>query len=726
MGYVTTAILAASLVASAGARAQGSPGRVHVRSARVESVGGAPRLLLNDRVTQPFAFFYNTDVGHDRADEYLRTQVTMSAAAGVHVYSLPLRCPREADGVTPNCAWAESLLERFIRVDEQALFLLRVYPGPDPSWREWKGIDEGEFEWYLDGTHSTTNLSMAADIAGEPADRDLADIVRHFEHSPYADRIILYHPGCLAHENFPACYREKGPDVSPASTRHFREWLRGLYVTDDALRSAWGRNDVSLDTAEVPRCAPGRFPMHTSSGAPIETFYSLPEERDWVDFSAYTSDLVSDRLLSLARAARTASEGRKLVGLFYGYTFELCGSLGGHFRLSRLLSSPDVDVLASPYSYADRQPGGAGNFMSPADSIAAHGKLWMNEDDTRTSLADMSVVGGWALFDETVTDLPRTIGVLDRNVASAMVHRAGAWWMDLTASNAFGSESLWAMLRRRLDGQLANGIAEGPMRPDVALIVDEQSKHWVRSDWDANYWTLIQLRDQCAKTGASVGYYLLDDFVSGLVPVCKAYVFANAFALSESRVTRLQERLRREGSTAIWIYAPGLLGDGGADASATARLVGMDIVREDGAQGSEGVGALVGERWGVPLVVHPRLVVSGGPAEVLGRYVSDGHVSTARTSEPGYTSVFVGDLSTSVALLRALVRDAGAHLYTQHEEVVLADGHTVVVHSGPGGDVRITPVPGTMLRALDADDVSFAESSVLPFAPGQTRWFVRE
>jgi len=28
--------------------------------------------------------------------------------------------------------------------------------------------------------------------------------------------------------------------------------------------------------------------------------------------------------------------------------------------------------------------GGAGSFMSPIDSVIAHGKLWFNEDDTRT------------------------------------------------------------------------------------------------------------------------------------------------------------------------------------------------------------------------------------------------------------------------------------------------------------------------------------------------------
>lgn len=716
----------AVLVGQSAPGASAIPERIVVESARIDAIDGVPRLTVNGQPLQPFAFFYNTDVDHAKAADYLATQVRMASEAGIHIHSLPVRCPRLGDGVTPNIEWAESLLERFVRIDDRAMFLMRIYPGPDQGWREWPEIDPDQFEAYLDGTRSATQLSMAADLAWGGGDRDLADIVTRLEAGRFGDRILLYHPGCLAHENFPASYREKGPDVSPANTRRFRAWLRERYATDAALREAWGRPEVTLDTAEAPRCDPARFPMHTARGGPVDVFYGLPGERDWVDFSAYTSDLVSERLLRQARVVREATGGRKLVGLFYGYTWELCGSLGGHFRLDRLLASPDVDVLASPYSYADRQPGGAGNFMSPVDSIALHGKLWMNEDDTRTSLADMSVAGDWAFFEETAVDLPRTQGILDRNVSSAVLHRAGTWWMDLTASNAFGSADLWSMLHDRLVEANALGLGQAPLAPDVALIVDERSKHFVKSDWDANWWSLAELRDKTAKTGVSLGYYLLSDFLSGAVPRCKAYVFPNSFAMTDEESAIARERLARERATAIWLYAPALLRRGVCDPAATSALTGMEVARADGIAGSAGEGRLAGQAWGAGVHLSPRLVVTDEGAEVLGRYGSDGRVSAARTLGDGYPSVLLGDLSQSTAVLRALLREAGAHVYTEGDEVVLADDRIVAVHSGPGGEVTVTPRPGTRLRPLEGGSRAFATPTSVSFEPGQTMWFAVE
>ena len=46
-----------------------------------------------------------------------------------------------ADGIIPNYAYADGLLDRFIAVDPQAMFLVRIYPGEMHAfhafvWRE--------------------------------------------------------------------------------------------------------------------------------------------------------------------------------------------------------------------------------------------------------------------------------------------------------------------------------------------------------------------------------------------------------------------------------------------------------------------------------------------------------------------------------------------------------------------------------------------------------------
>ena len=695
-----------------------------VSQARVAFSGGVPRLTLNGRPTLPLVFFFNTDPGNAKNRQYLAEQVRLAAGAGVHLYSLPLRCPRLPDGVTPNYAWSDGLLDAFIQADPQATFILRLYPGPQRSWREWAQIPESEFAHFADGSRG--QVSLASDWFWGPTDQDLAALIRRYEASPYGPRLLGYHPGGPDSEMFHDSYREKGPDYSPANQRRFRLWLSRRYPDDLALQQAWANPQVTLATAGIPTFPPGRFPMHGVSGEEtVRFFYDLPAERDWVDFSAYANELVAERIETWAELIKRETGGRKLVVFFYGYTFELPGSFSGHYCLQRVLACPQVDVLVSPYSYHERGPGGPGSFMSPVDSVTAHGKLWLNEDDTRTSLLDLSQIPGqWLLFDQPAASLPATLGLLERNFAAILTHRAGTWWMDLMAAGAFNHPALWDMLQARAGLYAELYRHPTPYRPQVALIVDERSKLYVKSDWDANYLTLVRLRDEAARSGAAVGYYTLDDFTAGLVPRCPVYLFPNSFCLDAGQVRRLRSRLDREQATAIWLYAPGYLSPAGPDLAQASRLAGLQLAVQDGLQGSRGEGLLARLAWGAGVRVSPRLVVSDERAVPLGRYRADGLVSAAMVQAGRHRSVFLGDMEVSRQVLARLFASAGAHLWTRGGEVVHTDGSILAVHSGRAGLVRIYLPPGTRAEPLQARLARRQASLLLArFEAGETCWF---
>ena len=71
--------------------------------------------------------------------------------------------------------------------------------------------------------------------------------------------------------------------------------------------------------------------------------------------------------------------------------FELAGvrlAGGGHLAITEVLNSPDVDAIMSPYQYETlvRQPAGTLLPHGVFDSPWLHKKLYIVEDDTRTSL----------------------------------------------------------------------------------------------------------------------------------------------------------------------------------------------------------------------------------------------------------------------------------------------------------------------------------------------------
>ncbi|HJN16425.1 MAG TPA: hypothetical protein QGH10_13060, partial [Armatimonadota bacterium] len=318
-----------------------------------------------------------------------------------------------------------------------------------------------------------------------------------------------------------------------------------------------------------------------------------------------------------------------------------------------------------------------------------HGKLWFNEDDTRTSVSYLKdSPTNINLWDELLADVDSDLAVLDRNFGSIMTHRAATWWMDLIAGGQFQAPEMWAMLRERI--KLYQEIYDDPTAdaPEAALIVDEDSKLHVKDDWDANWWMMYKLRDDIAKAGTSVGYYALADFIEGVVPECKAYVFANAFALSEAQAAAIRERLDAEEATAIWIYAPGFIG------GRVEELTGISVEVGEGTLGSEGEGMLAGESWGAPLTVTPRLSPTSG--EALGHYRDGGPTSAARTAR----DVLLGDLGPTPSVLRKLLETAGCHIWTRNNEVVLTDGQFLIVHSAEEGPVDISAPQGVTLEPL--------------------------
>jgi len=710
-------LLPACLLPRLGAGAPaGGPG---VEEARVAVEGGVPRLMLDGRPTVPFIFFYNTDIGGPERDHLLPAQVALARDAGCHIYSLPLRVPRLPDSDLPNFDWPDRLLDRFIAVDPDALFLVRVYPGPNQTWKLWAQFPSDEVAAYADGSPGA-NPSLASPTYQRRFAEDLRAIIRHYEGSPYGRRIIAYQPGGPEHEMFGDQYRERGPDLSPVNQQGFRRWLKRRYGAEAALKQAWQRPEVTLATATIPVPEAGRFPMH-GEAEPIRVFYDLPVQRDWVDFSGYANDLAADCILAWARLIKEETGGRRLSAFFYGYTMELVGSFSGHYAAQRVLECPDVDILAGPCSYTDRRAGAPPSFMSLVDSIAAHGKLWFNEDDMRTSfMAPALLPAGGHAFNQPITtrDREETLAVLDRNFAAIQLHRAGTWWMDLMSAGAFSDPSAWRMLSRRLKSYRRQLDRPTPYRAEVAIVVDERSKEFVRSDWDACHFLML-LRTAAGKCGLPVAWYALNDVISGVAPPCRVYVFASAFQLDDAPRRALARRLRSAGATAIWVYASGVLGPDGPDARRAGHLVGMDVAIHRGKQGSEGCGILTGETWGTDREIVPRLVVEDTAAEPLGHYRSDGLVSTARLGR----NVFVGDAVLTPDLLRKLFAAAGAHVWATGGEVIQCDGRLLCVHAAEAGEHRVSLPPGVEAQAIEADVARVeGDAVVLRFPRDATQW----
>jgi hypothetical protein len=707
-----------------------------VQSAKVDNSTGVPRLQINGQPVPPLLFFYNTQ-GVEGL-QYLAPQMQKAMAAGIHIYSFnfyhwpwdPGTAAQPADFST-----SDQEMDQLLKSDPQAVFLLRIPVVPPTNWSGWANYAQWgktEDNQYLDGTSAP--ISIASDVYFQGFLAGVTLAIQHYEASSYAPHILGYHiTGQNTGEWFPANYREEGLDYSAANAAAFRSWLQQKYGTDQSFSAAWGRS-VTIAAAPIPIPPAGRFPIKgASKGDSVLAFYSLPSQQDWVDYSDYVSDEISGRVLAIAHTVRIATAGKRLVAFFYGYIYDLPGSMNGHLRLDEIMASPDIDILGSPISYdplTDRLAGGAGGSMSARDSVALHGKLWMNEDDLFTYLCSNLPNPNYN-GNLPTTDFFETYNVLLRNLASTMIHRGGTWWMDLNATGCFNDSGLWtAMSQYGLP--LYNEVYAKPTayHPEVAVLTDERSVIYQDSDWDFMQEPRTLLRNAIAKAGASVGYYDLSDFLSGVLPPTKVYVFVNAFSLSDDQITAIRTRLQAEGATAIWQYAAGYLGPAGPDVTRCQTLTGIQLAVSAGYSGSNGISTMTGIDWGWDwnvkwTVLSPRLVVTDPAATPLGRYWSDNAISTASKRVNGFNSVFAGDVGWNTQMLVQLLTNAGVHIWTTGDDVIHTDGAYLVVHAGTAGKQNISLPAGVTASSLSGTvlatspqplEVTFSEV-------GETQWF---
>ena len=365
------------------------------------------------------------------------------------------------------------------------------------------------------------------------------------------------------------------------------------------------------------------------------------------------------------KAVKDATEGRKLVVCFYGYLFELASmprglQQSGHLATSRLLDSPNVDVLCAPISYARSRAGRNRGFYGPVDSVGLRGKLWANEDDTRTFRTGAGMVDyrrslhvALMSYGQGAASAAETRAMHERNFAHVLTRGASCWWMDLMGEGWLDDVSTWkhlGRLKRVYDSLIGDACT---YRPEIAVIVDEKSCFYLsQSPAPINPSLLRTMRSSLYRIGAPCGFYLLDDLVSGRIPDAKMTVFLNCFAMTHEERVAVRRQCAKD--MCVFFYANGFI-DETADVRNVEKLLGvplkMSLKKMPGrVKPTEDplVDGIVG--FGTDDAISPVFVLDEKRVEkrpevrVLGRYGEDGPSGAWIRDGKTFSSVYLGTL----------------------------------------------------------------------------------
>jgi len=689
-------------------------GRPALLTAEIGPHNGAPALFLNGRPAFPGMYWVMApEPGRwDYADHARR-----NAGAGIHIYAFDVGKGREwiSPGTGPSQPYDFSTVEarfgRILEADPQALFHLRIHlETGHADW--WEKAYPGECEITSEGKRN--GQSFASTIWREQVKDFLAAYLDAIGRAGLTGRLLAGQVGA-GHtgewvKGESSMYWPCG-DYSEPMRRHFRDWLRRKYQDDTAVfQEAWGTRRASFDTAEVPAA-------EAQLGARRYTFRDPRLERNVIDYYECLAGLCADCVIDFCGAVKRATQRQKLAGAFYGYLLELAWNGGffkerpdsdystyqrsGHLGLARVLRSPDVDFLVSPYSYGFRGLGGDGPSMIPAESARLHGKLVLIEDDTRTHADPADANYGQA------RNLSESSAILKRNFAGAAARGQGIWWAGWKTDTAREPAFLGLLKSFQRLGTFTLALDRRPAS-EIAVVIDDESIYYesVKNSLDLSLifeqrlWGLPRL-------GAPFDTCLLDDLLEKGCPPYKLYVFLNPFRLDGGRRAALKKIVRRDRRLALWIYAPGLI---------------LDDLSLENMQDLTGIRFGMGEQpwgphvhltdfghpitrglahdlsWGTDAKLAPLFHVDDPGARELGQVVySQGNCKPgfAVKDFPEWSSVYSAAPNLPASVLRGIARHAGVHIYSGAGDVLYASRQLLGVHTAAGGG-RVFRLPAAV------------------------------
>jgi hypothetical protein len=679
--------------------------------AHIADHNGTPTLLLDNQPTFPAALWVSPPLPDGHPDPDL---IRSSAKAGIDLYAFDVgvvgthpewRGPRHDSPGHFDFTTVEARFGRMLELNPDARFHLRIQleMGREAG-RWWRERHPEECELDSDG-HRTTQ-SFASSTWRAQAVEFLQAYIAHIQGLGLGDRILAYQTGA-GHtgewvKGLTAMRSACGDYSEPMQTR-FRRWLRDTYSGDiAALREAWTDREATFESAKVPEAEAQLCALNGAFRDPVR-------EGRVVDYYRNLAGLCADLIVTFNRTVKEASGGHALAGAFYGYLMELAWNAGyfgegpdstyatiqrsGHLGLRRVLESPHVDFLVSPYSYGFRGIGGHGPTMLPSESVRRSGKLILFEDDTRTCLAPPDA--GFGRTDS----LDDSVAVLKRNFAEVLTRGHGIWWLGATSHIGPAQEPAFGPLLRRFRelGTFGLHLDRAP-RAEIGVVLDDESFYYQSPNnsldrsliYNQRLWGLPRL-------GAPFDTYLLDDVISERTPPCRLYIFLNAFHLNAHRRKALLRRLRGSGATALWIYAAGFMRET-AEAAHVAELTGFRVGTGEHAWGQT---AHITDfdhpitqnlpqdlSWGTDSPLAPLFHLEDAQARILGQVVySQGRCRPGFGVKPrdGWTSIYCATPNLPSSLLRGIARFSGVHIYNDAGDVLYASRRILGVHTVSGG-----------------------------------------
>ena len=520
--------------------------------AEVKTHAGVPTLFVNGLPYPPYAYMSYLGSG-----EYYRE----AALSGIHLYNIPAylgdRGINSGSGIGPfrSPLWTgedaydfSGLIKDFKEIldaDPEAKVIIRLHLDP-PIWWEQKNPDV--VCELPDG--SSFRTSFSSQKWQEEAGHILKICIEWLLDSEYSDPLIGIHVAGGSTEEWFYHFKEHFYDQNPARLLAFQSWLRVRYQGDiKILQSAWNNPQINFTMVQL---------ADISGTDQREEWLDPLKDQNVIDTYRFHAETMADHIAYFCKIVKETSKGCLLTGAFYGYHYFVTDPRRGHGALDKLLACADLDYLSSPNDY-NRVVGEDWPPMAAMESIKLHGKLWLAENDTRTSITTLlkdqaPEVCPPGQYESGVwlgpPDMATSVALLWKNSGRMLTHGYGGWWFDMWGG-WFSDPELLDVLKKTQQYHNKYPSREEPMtESQVCVMVDEELSFWDASTGSLTN-EILSNRYSLGKTGAPYDLYLRSDFDSLSNTKYKVIWLMGILELKEEELSRV-EAWRKQGITVLW------------------------------------------------------------------------------------------------------------------------------------------------------------------------------
>lgn len=728
------------------------------KGAVVKTVNGIPELFINGEKTSRMwgRLALPMDYGPEKLDMY--------EPAGIKVYMTAL------DTAISLCWDGEDEFyfdkyEAHIRrlVEKKPDIQLILYVGATGgSPYKWCKANEDELTLYDSGKRIEA-ASIASEKWKNDSSRAFREFVKYFKgDSRFKDNIIGFNPVYNANEWFSHHRKSRDEfgwaDFSTPMLKLFRNWVKQRYNNDvSALRESWNDRNVSFETVEIPSAEerlmandPNFFYTCTSLGNKVADYYICYDEA------------LANLGVHWCKTIKESSPENVLAGMMFAYSY--CGRHDakvyphnhGHGMAMNAIRSEFVDFLHSPYHYYNRSVDGTHYSQHAPDTVMNNGVLFIDQIDSKPHLRKSS---------QNASTPWESQQLIKRDVAYSLTKNAYCYWLEGGPGPMFPivrhSPEEWGRLwyddpeilatigkLKELTDQ--NDKENNSSVTEMALITSNEGLYQRRLELVHGNLYIEAVRQWfLPEIGLPFDDYIMEDFAN-IKKKYKLYLFVNPHYVPSELRKAIQEKLKAEGATAIWLYGPGYLNEKGCELSNSRELTGISLSKSDkkafiqveitdynhpytnGLEKGTSFGSDISPeffkkdlRWmSWPENIEdykfsPVFHVEDKGARVLGKLRESGKPGLAVKNVDGFTSVYCSAPLLNADLIRNIAKEAGVHVYSENHDLIYANSGYVSVTAADEGNTRIYFPESTRVSDALTGEVLTAKGNSIEYSSKQ-------